>query len=159
MFMQGPSLPRFPQSMPCCGRCMRHSAPPVEPVAAAHPWSCGPHRAPAQPVGRKTNSPVFLPTNSPVHALRRLADRIKHAGHLPWAGEGGTTMRESNQRGLWLRSLRSHRSQSPSGTCAEWRTQQPSSGCEGDDHAADAHGRSAESPRWAWAGGGLGRGA
>ena len=65
-------------------------------------------------------------------------------------------MRESNQRGLWLRSLRSHRSQSPSGTCAEWRTQQPSSGCEGDDHAADAHGRSAESPRWAWAGGGLG---
>ena len=65
-------------------------------------------------------------------------------------------MRASNQRGLGACQLRSHRSQSPSGPCAEWRTQQPSSGCEGDDHVPDAHGRLAESPRWAWAGGCLG---
>ena len=64
-------------------------------------------------------------------------------------------MRERNQRALWASQLRSHRSQSPSGPCAEWSTQQPSSGCEGDEHGPDAHGRSAESPRWAWAGGGL----
>ena len=65
-------------------------------------------------------------------------------------------MRDKRQRDLWARQLRSHRSQSPSGPCAEWRTQQASSGCEGDDDGPDAHGRSADSPRWAWAGGGLG---
>ena len=63
-------------------------------------------------------------------------------------------MREINERGLWARQLRSCRSQSLSGPCAEWRTQQASSGCEGDDHGPDAHGRSAKPPRWAWASGG-----
>ena len=43
-------------------------------------------------------------------------------------------MRDMHEKGLWARLLRFHRSQSPSGPCAEWRTQQPSSGCEGDDH-------------------------
>ena len=62
-------------------------------------------------------------------------------------------MRESSEQGLWLHPLRSHRSQSPFDPCTQWRTQQPSSGCEGDDYRPDAHGRSAESPRWAWAGG------
>ena len=65
-------------------------------------------------------------------------------------------MRDALRRRLRKHQLRSNRSERPSGPCAEWRTQQPSSGCEGDDHGPDAHGRSPESPRWAWAGGGLG---
>ena len=65
-------------------------------------------------------------------------------------------MRDIHVRGLWARQLRSRGSQSPSGPCASWRTQQPSIGCEGDNDGPDAHGRSAESPRWAWAGGCLG---
>ena len=65
-------------------------------------------------------------------------------------------MREINERGLWARQLRSRGSESPSGPCASWRTQQPSIGCEGDNVGPDAHGRSAESPRWAWAGGSRG---
>ena len=63
-------------------------------------------------------------------------------------------MRDIHVRVLWARQLRSRGSESPSGPCASWRTQQPSIGCEGDNVGPDAHGRSAESPRWAWAGAG-----
>ena len=50
-------------------------------------------------------------------------------------------MRERNQRGLCASQLRSHHSQSPSSPCAEWRTQHPSSGYEGDEHGQAYHHR------------------
>ena len=150
-------------------RCFHNGTHVVEGAYAISPlpWSRSPRRILGcailiKPQPRHSvNTPpqkMCSPTNLPGHALHRLADRIKHAGHLPCAGEGGTASRNMRQLSLWARQLRSHRSQSPSGPCAEWSMQQPSSGCEGDDQGPDAHGRSAESPRWAWAGGGLGGG-
>ena len=65
-------------------------------------------------------------------------------------------MRDALRRRLRKHQLRSNRSERPSGPCAEWRTQQPSIGCEGDDDGPHALGRWAEPPRWAWASDGLG---
>jgi hypothetical protein len=154
--MQGPRQRLLPQWMLRRGSCVRLFAAGMKPVAIPHECSCYPHQAPAQAQGEQISREICSLTNSPGHALHRLARGIKQAGHLPSGGEGGTAMRDIHVRGLWARQLRSHGSQSPSGPCASWRTQQPSIGCEGDDDGPDAHGRSAESPRWAWAGGCLG---
>ena len=153
--MHGPRQRLLLQWMPWRGSCVRLFAAGMEPVAAPQQCSCDPHRAPAQSFGRKISPEKFLPTKSPGHGQHLLARGIKQAGHLPSGGEGGTAMGDIHERGLWAHQLRSRRSQSPSGPFASWRTQQPSIGCEGDDDGPDAHGRSAESSRWAWAGGGL----
>ena len=126
--MQRSCLPLLQQWMPRCGRRMRLFAAGMELAASPHQCSCDPHHAPAQSVGRKNPGEFFLPTNSPGHALHCLVLGIQHAGHLPSGGEGGTAMRETNERGLWARQLRSRRSQSLSGPCASGARSSPAAG-------------------------------